>query len=297
MLGNSVAQSYTDFSRFTEMRRDAQQDPDASLREVAKQFESLYIQMMLKSMRDASPGDPLFDSHSSEVYRDMFDKQISLQMSQDRGIGLADMLVRQLQAATGKAQANPNNNISHVETVPVIKPTQEVATESLPGSFDSKGEFVDALWPLAEQAAEQLGTTPQVLLAQAALETGWGRHIQQRPDGQSSFNLFNIKADQRWTGPKLTIDTLEYKDGIAMRQKAAFRSYTSFAESFRDYVSFIKSSPRYQEAINNAGDATTFARKLHEAGYATDPEYSSKWLRILDGGVVSTPQSEFLAEG
>jgi len=157
--------------------------------------------------------------------------------------------------------------------------------------------LLEKLWPLAEQAADELGTTPQVLLAQAALETGWGRYVQQLPNGGSSHNLFNIKADQRWSGPKVTVSTLEYADGIAKRQKAAFRSYASYADSFRDYVDFIKSNPRYQEAIDNAGDSYQFAHKLHKAGYATDPSYADKWLNILERGVVSAPQSDYLAEG
>lgn len=290
MLNNPTAQVYTDFSSFARMRRDARVDPQSTLQEVARQFESIYIQMMLKSMRSASLGDPFFDSHSSEVYRDMFDKQLSLQMSQERGIGLADMLIKQLQQYMPNAASD--ENVSKVNTI-----YEPVAIEKLSARFNSQSEFIDKLWPMAEEAADELGTTPQVLLSQAALETGWGKHTQQLPNGTSSYNLFNIKADERWSGPKLNVNTLEYVDGIARRQRAAFRVYSSYEESFRDYVDFIKSNPRYRDALEHAGDDEAFARKLHAAGYATDPAYADKWLNILERGVVSTPQTEYLAEG
>lgn len=293
MLSDATTQAYTDFSSFSKLRSDAKVDPKSTLHEVARQFESIYIQMMLKSMRSASLGDPIFDSHSSEVYRDMFDNQIALQMSEQRGIGLADMLVRQLQQNFPEKETD--NAVSSI--APTTVKVAKVAVERLPARFDSQDEFVEKLWPMAEAAADELGTSPQVLLSQAALETGWGQHIQQLPNGKSSHNLFNIKADERWSGPKLTVSTVEYADGVAKRQKAAFRSYGSYEESFRDYVDFIKTNPRYQDALDNTHDPALFAHKLHEAGYATDPAYADKWLNIIGRGLVATPQTEFLADG
>ena len=291
MQTSSSPQVYTDFSSLTALRGNAHQDPQANLRKVARQFESLYLKMMLKSMRDASMGDPIFDSNSSDVYRDMFDNQLALQMSDQGGIGLADMLVRQLQQqAPVKPAGEPQDSLpQQTDTAP------SSPQAALPGRFTSQAQFIEHIWPLAEQAGQELGVPPQAVMAQAALETGWGKHITQSAAGMSSHNLFNIKADERWQGPKVVVDTLEYENGVAKRQKAAFRAYDSYADSFRDYVDFLKSSPRYQDALANSGSAEEFAHNLHQAGYATDPAYARKLIDIMQREVTGSPQSDFLA--
>lgn len=290
MQANPSTQIYTDFTGFDALRREARDDPQASLREVARQFESLYIQMMLKSMRDASLGDPLFDSNSSEVYRDMFDKQMSMQMSRQKGIGLADMLVRQLQASS-PAKTGPVDG----ETLPprAVAPAA-VRPAAEPAQFTSQAEFIEHVWPLAEQAADELGVPPQAILAQAALETGWGKHVSRDAAGRSSYNLFNIKADSRWSGPRVVVDTLEYTDGVAAREKAAFRAYGSYAESVRDYVDFLRGNPRYEHALHNSASADEFAANLQDAGYATDPEYAQKLVNIMQREITGAPQSDYL---
>ena len=155
--------------------------------------------------------------------------------------------------------------------------------------FTSKGSFLDTLGQLATRAAEALGVDPLLMLAQSALETGWGRHILRGSDGDSSHNLFGIKAGERWNGGSVQVGTLEYVDGIPARRQALFRAYGSFEESFQDYVALLKSSPRYAEALSKADDPEAFMRGLQQAGYATDPRYTEKVLRIwreeLDGGV------------
>lgn len=290
-LPNDTSQQfYTDFSGLTALRREAHQDPQANLRKVARQFESLYLKIMLKSMREASLGDPLFDSNSSDIYRDMFDNQIALQMSDHGGIGLADMLVRQLQQQVPAKPASISQ--SDLPPAPVEAPAPQAA---LPARFSTQEQFITHIWPLAEAAGQKLGVAPQAIMAQAALETGWGKHISQSTAGVSSHNLFNIKADARWQGPTVTVDTLEYDNGVARRQKAVFRAYDSYADSVRDYVDFLQSNPRYQQALHESDSAEDFAHNLHQAGYATDPAYARKLIDIMQREVTGSPQSDFLA--
>jgi flagellar protein FlgJ len=148
---------------------------------------------------------------------------------------------------------------------------------------DSPETFVRELWPHARRTARDLGTRPELLLAQAALETGWGQHMIRGTDGSNSFNLFGIKADARWQGERALTETVEFKDGLMRKQQASFRAYGSLADSFADYANFLRSNPRYRQALNRAADAPAFAQALSAAGYATDPDYSGKITRIMDG--------------
>ena len=305
MLPTINAQAFTDFSTLSDLKRDARNDPQENLRAVAQQFESLYLNMMLKSMRAASFGDPLFDSNDGEMYREMYDNQIALQMSQQKGMGLADMLVKQLQQYVPNEKHNADTlgrRDSHVaapkaEMAPVtVKPAMSSSKQADPVEFQSQAEFVETLMPYAQAAGDDLGVSPHVLIAQAALETGWGQYTQKLPNGQSSYNLFNIKADQRWQGPKLQVNTLEYADGVARQEKAAFRVYQNYAQSFRDYVDFIKQSPRYETALRSAENPQAYAEELQQAGYATDPRYADKVMNILQRNVISAPVSEYMLE-
>ena len=302
MLRPTDTQSYTDFANFTALRKDAREDPKETLRAVAKQFESIYINMMLKSMRDASFGDPLFDSNSTDTYRDMYDNQIALQMSQQKGIGLAEVLVQQLSANLPAANEHADTKQSDQTVVPVaIKPAASVIESGRqkvePVAFESQQQFVNTLLPYAEAAADELGVAPQVLIAQAALETGWGNAVQKLPNGRSSYNLFNIKAGADWRGQKLSVNSLEYIDGVARKEKSAFRVYDSYAQSFADYVNFIKSSPRYAQALHVAEDPQAYATELQQAGYATDPVYAEKVMNILQRNVVNAPVTGYMLEG
>lgn len=305
---NSAA-IYTDFSGLAELKRQAKNDPDASLRKVAEQFEAIFMQMMLKSMREANFGDPLFDSSQSEFYQGMHDSQLAMHMSQQGNMGLADMLVQQLGQRPVSASTQQKDiqgylsNAKHVArhlTPESEIPSQQIKPQAVNEtketeattakqeeftSFTGPADFVKRIWNMATDAATELGTDPAVLVAQAALETGWGKHIQQDSKGKSSFNLFNIKADARWSEDKISVSTLEYKDGVAVKQKADFRSYSSLQESFNDYVQFIKSSARYQQAMEQAVDPEAYIDELHKAGYATDPRYSSKIKGIMNGDV------------
>ena len=281
-----AARIATEFSGFADLRRLARgEDPEAALREVARQFEALFLKMMLKSMREASPGDPLLESSQAGFYRDLHDSQLALKLAGSGGLGLAEMMVRQLRGSLPPAQAR--DGAAQAAASRSGDPAPVPATPPEPAGFGSRRDFVQALWPHAVRAAGELGTTPGVLIAQAALETGWGRAVHARADGRSSYNLFNIKADARWDGERVRVSTLEYEDGVAVRRQAEFRAYGSWAESFDDYVALVKGSPRYRTALERAPDPEAYIEALHEAGYATDPDYAAKVRRVLDEDLVA----------
>ncbi len=295
MLANDTQSVYTDVQSMTQLRTQARNDPQATLEQVAKHFESLYMNMMLKSMRAASFGDPNFDSNNSAMYQDMYDSQIALQLSEQRGLGLAEMLVKQLQKGMPETNKEINNdNVSFNANIQYANIAVKSKKTDDPIKFNSKEEFVNTLMPYAEQAAEQLDVSPQILIAQAALETGWGQHMQRLPNGKSSYNLFNIKAGSAWSGAELNVKALEYKDGVAEKTQSSFRVYGSLQESFDDYVQFIKSNPRYQDALAVSNDPEAYARELQKAGYATDPSYAEKINNIFQRDIVSAPYSEYL---
>jgi len=244
----------------------------------------------------------LLDSQHSRTYQSMYDKQIAIDLSKRQGLGLADMMVRQLSRSAGfesddSAAAAPFGSAHHGllksaqgETTPAGKVNSAEGSREGPlGAAtadwkpDSPETFVKELWPCAQRTARDLGTRPELLLAQAALETGWGQHVIRGTDGSNSFNLFGIKADTRWQGERAVTETIEFEDGLMRKQRASFRAYASLADSFADYADFLKTNPRYREALNRAADAPSFARALAEAGYATDPDYSAKINRIMDG--------------
>jgi len=297
MLSNNTQSVYTDIQSMAQLRTQARDDPHATLKQVAKHFESLYMSMMIKSMRAASFGDPNFDSNNSDMYRDMYDNQMALQLSEQQGLGLAEMLVKQLQnnMPVDKTAINTDDDTLNIVSREFNIPMSENNSNNTV-KFNSSDDFVNTLMPFAEQAAAELDLAPQVLIAQAALETGWGKHIQKLPNGNSSYNLFNIKSSSAWDGPEVNIKTLEYKNGVAERSNASFRVYASLQDSFDDYVQFIKSNPRYQEALKVTNDPEAYTFELQKAGYATDPDYAEKINNIYQREIISAPYSEYLYE-
>lgn len=304
-LNTHITQTALDSKGLSELRRVSNQEGDdaETMRQVAGQFESLFINMMLKSMRQASLADGMFDSSQSDMYQDIADQQLAMDLSSRGGLGLQDAILRQL---TGNATAENKKNSSDPEkgfSVDTIKTrpkleisenntgvSQSIQTESqtinavsqqLDTSFDSPESFIQQLWPMAKQAADKLGVAPEVILSQAALETGWGQHVINKADGESSHNLFNIKADSRWQGDSVTKGTVEYREGIAIKEQAKFRSYDSYQESFDDYINFLQTQPRYQQALKQTENPDKFIEGLHKAGYATDPDYADKIKRIM----------------
>ncbi|MEX0603146.1 MAG: flagellar assembly peptidoglycan hydrolase FlgJ [Marinobacter sp.] len=322
------AQVYTEFSGLNALKTQARTDKKGALEEVAKQFESLFVSEMLKSMRAAnkvlSEGNYL-NSSQSEFYQDMFDSQLSLSMSQQRGLGLSEALVRQLSRQIPgmtdeglKLTGHKGTLADYDRSLPRLSPelpdhvrqVDEVVDSGLTvparpdvtsavnqARFESPEAFVRELLPLAQKVAGESGLNPRVMIAQAALETGWGKHMIESSTGGPSFNLFGIKADSRWQGEAVNIATTEYREGVPMSERAAFRAYPDYEASFRDYVSFLESNPRYREVLAAADKPEQFAEKLQAAGYATDPEYGAKIRRIMDGSLLEATAPDSVLTG
>jgi len=292
--------TWTDLSGFNALRQAAQSDSKAALPVVARQFEAIFTQMMLKSMREASMGDGLFDSQGGDAWRDMYDQQLSIVLSQGgRGLGIADMLERQLGGQSASAPASAALGPVHVRDTdgpsPSVAGERDESLDSVMGATRRFGRrvlrwlpqdaqaFVRDLAPYARRAARKLGVSMRALLAQAAQETQWGQHMPVRADGSSSNNLFGIKAGGGWGGVSVGVPTVEFEDGVAVRRQAQFRAYDSPAQAFADYADLIDSSPRYAQARGHGDDVRGFALGLVQGGYATDPAYAEKIAAIANG--------------
>lgn len=278
----------TDFSQYGVLRQGAEQNDPAVLREVAGQFEALFVQSLLKNMRAGELAEPLFGSDQQDMYQEMMDQQLSLSMSRGRGIGLAEMLVRQL---GGEALPSSPTPEAYLRTSPFV-PAEAAARDSKPGPWTSPVDFARDIWPHAQRAASRLNVAPEALLAQAALETGWGGHVMPRADGASSHNLFGIKAGGGWSGDSVTKPTMEFTDGIARREHAKFRAYADLGAAFDDYAELIEHSPRYAAVRESGADGHGFARALQASGYATDPLYANKISRILESDTMRALKAE-----
>ena len=282
MSSPTVAPSfYADFQGLDRLRASAaRQDPQA-LREAARQFEGLFTAMMLKSMREASLGSGLGDSEETKTYQDMYDQQLALQMAHGKGLGLADMLMQQL------TRANAAHPSAAALTAPAsaTAPTAAVPVTSAAGadkiSSAQQASFVRTLEPLAQSAGQSLGVAPDTLIAQAALETGWGRSMPTDSNGRSSSNLFGVKAGDSWRGAAVQANTTEYDQGTPSTTRAAFRSYGDASQSMGDYVSLLQTSPRYAGALGAGSDVHAFANGLQRGGYATDPNYVNKLVATV----------------
>ncbi len=285
------AEVYTDFSGLAKLKTAARKHDPAALQKVAAQFESVFLSMVLKSMRQAKLADGIMDSDQSKFFQDMYDQQLALHLAAKPGIGLADLMVRQLSPKSG----DPANRLGvedYLKSTSVSTHAQMTKTAAAPTvtetftaneAVSGKSDFVRKLLPFARQAADELGVDAGILLAQAALETGWGKGVITHADGRSSFNLFNIKADKSWKGESVEKVTLEFERGIPRKQKAHFRSYGSWQQSFMDYARFIKNNPRYQQALKVSSNPQQYMHELQKAGYATDPEYARKVMRVYKG--------------
>ena len=278
-------------------------DEKGALKVAAKQFEAIFLNMMLKQMREASFGDPLFDSDAGDSYQSMFDQQLALNLSESGSLGIAELIERQLgggKSSTSVDTANPfnalrfvapqlNNNVKAITTEPatvIAKSATVIAkkegVDSKQGAFTSANDFVEKIWGHAEKAAKELGVPTETLVSQAALETGWGKFVMTHADGKPSYNLFGIKADSRWNGDSVSVQTTEYRNGVVEKERANFRAYDSLQQGFDDYVKFLKTSPRYIDALNSKGDAGEYLDKLQQGGYATDPAYANKIKGIMN---------------
>jgi flagellar protein FlgJ len=206
------------------------------------------------------------------MYQDMFDKQVALSISQHADLGIARILKRQL---SGKAAAGAPQAAS-----PATAPSTSAASAATPA------EFVNRVMPAIRRAAGRIGVNPTALLAQAALETGWGRRMPRNADGSSSFNLFGVKAGDEWTGGRAVADSMEVTNGVAATKRTAFRAYGSIEESVDDFAKLLRNSPRYRDAIAAGSDAKGYIDAIGKSGYATDPQYADKLNEILNGGAL-----------
>jgi flagellar protein FlgJ len=297
-----LSRNANDIKGLDALRRAAQSGDSKALDEAAKQFEAIFVQMMLKSMRKAQDvmvdKDSPFNSEQVKFYRDMHDTQIASDLASNGSIGLAEIIVRQLgKTGDGYMPAGAlrnDGNLSSINrnTIASTQNAQQAVLSNQPiktfqsfktAAFDDAQSFIEQLYPAAEQAAQQLGIDPKALLAQAAIETGWGKHMIHNTAGQNSHNLFGIKADRRWQGDRAMVDTIEFEQGIAAPKKAPFRVYNSFADSMQDYVSFVKQNPRYEEAVKQNQSPQDYFSELQKAGYATDPDYANKVISVYEG--------------
>lgn len=367
LLGNGKSPidsgAFTDLNRLNQFKVGG--DTEQNIRKVAQEFESLFMNEMLKAMRSANAafGEGNFmNSNESKTYQDMHDQQLAVTLSKEgRGIGLADVLVRQMSkikqpssrpnpfvqieqpvaassetkadkvassegfrddvallnrrrlavpgkladrllagivpsTGEGEGKALAGNDWIPAQTASTASKGQGLSlgnSDALTGrriaqpplapgkaAFSSPQEFVATMLPMAEAAAEKIGVDPRYLVAQAALETGWGKSIIRTRDGDSSHNLFGIKSHGSWEGESARVLTTEYKGGKAVKEAASFRAYDSYAQSFDDYVSFLQNNGRYEKALNVTENPERFVKELQQAGYATDPNYARKISQI-----------------
>jgi peptidoglycan hydrolase FlgJ len=327
------ASNYFDLQGLEQLRQKTKTNDKDTIREVANQFESMFANMLIKSMRQANEAfetESPFNNQQTKFYTDMQDKQLAVDISRHGTLGLADALVRQLdptsmvrsksvdqaqltmpnqpqtqvmlslkaeQAETNfkkpdqiqpANQTQVNSRAIKREAKVDVETTEYVGLEPILSinerkvDFSSPASFIETLLPYAKKAAKSLGISPEVLVAQSALETGWGRKILQTSEQESSFNLFNIKSHNSWQGESVNKSSLEVEDGVGVQRRSNFRVYQDLHESFKDYTDFISNNKRYQQALEQGTNADRYIEELQEAGYATDPQYAEKIKTIMN---------------
>ncbi|MBK5205781.1 MAG: flagellar assembly peptidoglycan hydrolase FlgJ [Polaromonas sp.] len=293
------------------LRRTVRTSPQEGMKQASKQFEVMFMQMVLKSMRDATPSDGMFSSSQEKTYTSMLDQQLAQNLS-GRGLGLAEAMFGQLSRTMGgeatqlppgavavdKLLGAPSTLAPKIAPVPQTAPDTAMSMTRAPDlSFYEAAtaqatlsrsvlpqahveQFVSRLLPAAQRASQESGVPAQLIMAQAALESGWGRREIRAEDGKNSYNLFGIKADKSWKGPVVEANTTEYVNGVAQKTRATFRAYGSYEEAFSDYARFLVTNPRYANVLATQ-DPAEAAHGLQRAGYATDPQYGGKLIRIM----------------
>lgn len=261
------------------LRNEATRNPNGAARQAAVQFESMFMQMVLKSMRDATIKADDSSNTGGDTFTGMLDTQMAKQFAGRPG-GLADMIERQLSRHMQALPASASDALPAV-AVPAL-PASLSGTTVAPKPGTPQARFLEKLTPHAQLAEQQTGVPASFILGQAALESGWGKGEIRNLDGSPSFNLFGIKATSGWKGATTAVRTTEYIDGEPVKQTARFRSYNSYSEAFADYARMLSSSPRYSSVVRGATSAEGFANGMQRAGYATDPAYASKLTRTIN---------------
>jgi flagellar protein FlgJ len=254
------------------LRASAARDPKAAIREAAKQFEALFMQELMKSMRQATLASGMLDNSGTQLGTELLDTQFATKMTGMPG-GLSDAIARQLERQTAGTLAAPTAGAG------------ATASGAWPKMPTRQAGFVQQHDMAAKAIEAQSGIPAAFMIAQAAHESGWGQREIKNADGSSSHNLFGIKAGAGWQGPVAEVTTTEFVDGQPRKVTAKFRAYESYESSFRDYARLIKDTPRYQEAYRQAvaaGSVEGFAQGLQRAGYATDPAYADKLTRVIN---------------
>lgn len=308
-----------DANGLNNLKQAAKENSPEAIKEVAKQFEAIFMNMMLKSMREASPQDNPFDSEQSRTFTSMLDQQLTSNLS-SKGLGLADVLARQLskssvavtstmqQAVTdvklGAENGEPSstplnstllNNTYYPGATKALEPKNTPANSSLgntdseaskplnlkPLSDNSASDFQNRMAQHAQEASRSTGVPAHLMLGQAALETGWGKREIKANDGTPSNNLFGIKATGNWTGKVVEATTTEYINGVKQRRIEKFRAYDSYADSFKDFANLMRNNPRYENVMANLQNVNGYAQAMQKAGYATDPNYAIKLASVI----------------
>ncbi|MDI1362221.1 flagellar assembly peptidoglycan hydrolase FlgJ [Methylotenera sp.] len=299
------------------LKNAAKENSPEAIKGVAKQFEAIFMNMMLKSMREASPQDNPFDNEQSRTFTSMLDQQLSSNLA-SKGLGLSDVLVRQLsqgsnpinntmeQAVTDTPSASASDAKSNAIISNPLSPSSNKPTNNLPDSkalidykssptdtslinnkvdakslSDGAAEFKNRMSKHAEEASRTTGVPAHLMLGQAALESGWGKRELKGADGTPSNNLFGIKASGNWDGKVVEATTTEYIHGVKQKRIEKFRAYDSYADSFKDFANMMNNNPRYNKVMANLDSVNGYAQAMQNAGYATDPNYASKLANVI----------------
>jgi flagellar protein FlgJ len=295
---STQANTYTDLNALAALKNAPASA--ATVKAVSEQVEALFLQMMLKSMRDAgeAAGEPT--SNETGMYQDMFDKQVALTLSKRQDLGIARLFERQLGGkAAGAAPAGAASSSQPKQLPKGLLPDSRGHAAPPPTGAnlsEQASDFVQQVLPTIRQAAAAVGVNPLGLLAQAALETGWGQRMPRTADGNSSLNLFGVKAGSDWSGARAVADTVEISGGVAKQTRTAFRAYGSIEESVGDFARLLTSSPRYRDAVAAGGSAQAYVQSIAKAGYATDPEYANKLNEVLNSGTLQAALGARLAK-
>lgn len=291
-----------------DLRAKLKKDPQAGLKQAAQQFEGMLLQMMLKSMRDATPQDGLLESDQSRFYTSIMDQQLAQNLSSQGKLGFAKLIEQQLgRTMAASTPVDPASTLealqqsllaphaassagtaigagaARIRSAPVAQAPAVAAVA--PSGSGSGRDFVDRVWPHAVEAGNATGVPAHFLVAHSALESGWGKSEIRKADGSPTYNLFGVKAGRSWQGPTTEVQTTEYVNGVAQSSREKFRVYGSYAESFRDYANLLGNNPRFSGVLGQQ-DGTQFARSLQQSGYATDPMYADKLSRIINGSTL-----------
>ena len=283
------------------LKQAAKENSPEAIKEVAKQFEAIFMNMMLKSMREASSSeDNPFDNEQSRTFTAMLDQQLSSNLS-SKGLGLAEVLARQLSktdnvtnmaTSVDDIDAKVNFDKNSLTTThsnlfnanPIIANPLTVASkvETNKSSELSVAAFQAKMAEHAQEASRSTGIPANLMLGQAALESGWGKREIKSADGTNSHNLFGIKATGNWDGKVVETMTTEYINGIKQKRIEKFRAYDSYADSFKDFAQLMQNNPRYEKVLSNMHNPQAYAKAMQQSGYATDPQYASKLANVID---------------